>query len=251
MNDELLKRAAEAVRERYDGATELAAAGELRVLRAFDRRVRRRRRAPLFAIPLVAAVIASAAWGTGSARLRALLHLAGGAEVTARITSSKASPKVGAQRSAPQAPAPLPEPLTPSAEPFAPLPEASALRKVRSAPPSARAVQRAPLVAPTPSSPVGNDAPSESEIAALYRAAHHAQFSGGDPSQTLVLWDRYLAAAPNGALSPEARYNRAITLAHLGRKAEAAAALERFARGDYGGYRKAEASSLLEVLRAP
>jgi hypothetical protein len=58
-----------------------------------------------------------------------------------------------------------------------------------------------------------------------------------------------LSAAPNGALSPEARYNRAITLARLGRKAEAASALAPFARGDYGGYRQTEAQSLLEVLR--
>ena len=83
----------------------------------------------------------------------------------------------------------------------------------------------------------------------LYRTAHRAQFSGGDPSQAVLLWDRYLAAAPNGSLSPEARYNRAIALARLGRKAEAATALEPFARGDYGGYRKTEAELLLGVLR--
>jgi hypothetical protein len=50
-------------------------------------------------------------------------------------------------------------------------------------------------------------------------------------------------------LSPEARYNRAIALARLGRNAEAAAALEPFARGDYGAYRQSEANALLNALR--
>ena len=83
---------------------------------------------------------------------------------------------------------------------------------------------------------------------ALFRAANHAQFSSHDPAAAMNLWDRYLSAAPNGSLAPEARYNRAIDLTQLGRKAEAAAALQPFARGDYGTYRQSEAQQLLKAL---
>ena len=95
------------------------------------------------------------------------------------------------------------------------------------------------------------DVAPKTEPEALFRAAQRAQFTARDPARALELWDRYLAAAPNGSLSPEARYNRAIDLARLGRKAEAAQALEPFARGDYGPYRQVEASALVKTLGAP
>ncbi len=82
----------------------------------------------------------------------------------------------------------------------------------------------------------------------LYRAAHTAHFVDHDPTRALAAWDAYLAAAPNGQLAPEARYNRALSLVRLGRTGEARAALTPFADGVYGGYRKAEASALLERL---
>jgi hypothetical protein len=62
----------------------------------------------------------------------------------------------------------------------------------------------------------------------------------------LPAWDRYLAENAAGALGLEARYNRAICLAQLGRRDEAKAALLPFARGDYGGYRQAEAQRLID-----
>ena len=99
--------------------------------------------------------------------------------------------------------------------------------------------------------PVAVAPPTDADVAALYRAAHRAQFAGGDQAHALALWDRYLSAAPNGSLSPEARYNRAITLIRLGRTVEAAQALEPFARGDYGSYRKPEAQALLRTFRPP
>jgi tetratricopeptide (TPR) repeat protein len=91
----------------------------------------------------------------------------------------------------------------------------------------------------------------KTEREALFRAADRAQFTERDPARAFELWDRYLAAAPNGSLSPEARYNRAIALARLGRKPEAVQALEPFARGDYGPYRQVEASALVKALSAP
>jgi hypothetical protein len=241
MNDDLLQRAASSVRERYDGESRQAARTEARVLAAFRGPARRRSRLSLLAIPLVAALLASAAWGTVAKDLRTWLQSTSrerrAASVPQPSKSLAPNPGISAQRTS----APLRDrALPPAPLPLAPLPPA----------PSARPSQHSPVL--PKASPVQPPAavPSESEIDALYRAAHHAQFAGADPARALLLWDRYLTAAPNGGLSPEARYNRAIALVRLGRKAEAATALEPFARGEYGGYRRAEAASLLEVLRA-
>ena len=48
--------------------------------------------------------------------------------------------------------------------------------------------------------------------------------------------------------APEARYNRALSLVRLGRTQEARSALEPFANGAYGGYRKDEAKALLDRI---
>jgi hypothetical protein len=75
-----------------------------------------------------------------------------------------------------------------------------------------------------------------------------AHFVDHDPARALAGWDAYLGAAPSGPFAPEARYNRALSLIRLGRNAEARTALEPFANGSYGGYRKDEASALLERI---
>ncbi len=92
--------------------------------------------------------------------------------------------------------------------------------------------------------------PAESDAddhARLYAEAHRAHFVDGDPASALRAWNAYLAAAPEGAFVPEARYNRALTLVRLGRLDEARQALEPFARGMYGGYRAREATALLNA----
>jgi hypothetical protein len=91
-------------------------------------------------------------------------------------------------------------------------------------------------------------APFDEEPSRLYAVAHKAHFVDRDPVAALRAWDAYLAAAPDGPLSPEARYDRAITLARLGRRAEARTALEPFAQGAYGDYRAKEAKTLLNAL---
>ena len=63
-----------------------------------------------------------------------------------------------------------------------------------------------------------------------------------------MAWDRYLAAAPNGSLAPEARYNRALALIRVNRRSEARVELEKFAGGTYGSYRSVEARALLDAL---
>jgi hypothetical protein len=88
----------------------------------------------------------------------------------------------------------------------------------------------------------------EDEASRLYAAAHHAHFVDRDPPAALRAWDAFLAFAPDDALAPEARYNRALTLVRLDRRADARLALEPFARGAYGQYRVREARALLDAL---
>ena len=261
MKTDLVERAAAAVRGRYDGASDRAARTETHVLLALEKTRSRRRTWQLTgAIPLMAALLASGAWAAAGERLRAKVRDTvhawsaprGSAPLAARAATGIAN-GTGVAPSPTQATAELapasevPAETTPSASSSAQS-AASARPRGHAFSVAARPSSEAP--APATVEPAQPSA-SEVDIDALYRAAHRAQFSDHDPAHALELWDRYLAAAPNGSLSPEARYNRAIDLARLGRKAEAAAALEPFARGDYGAYRQVEAAALVHALRTP
>jgi RNA polymerase sigma factor (sigma-70 family) len=87
-------------------------------------------------------------------------------------------------------------------------------------------------------------------LRAEYRSAHQAQFIAHDYDAAVRAWDRYLGHASSGPFALEARYNRAIALAHLGHIDEARAALAPFAAGDYGVYRRHAAERLLEGVPA-
>jgi hypothetical protein len=97
---------------------------------------------------------------------------------------------------------------------------------------------RQPSVSPTPTA----ELPTSLQ---LYRRAHELHFRRQDFAAALAAWDAYLAGSATGPLALEARYNRAICLTRLGQSAAARTALLPFARGDYGGYRQAEANALL------
>lgn len=102
----------------------------------------------------------------------------------------------------------------------------------------------APVVdAPAPAAPVASTA-DPNDVA--FEQAHRLHFDG-HYADALVAWDTYLQNAPNGRFAPEARFNRAIALWKLGRKDEAKQALEPFARGVYGDYRRDEARRMLEA----
>jgi hypothetical protein len=94
-----------------------------------------------------------------------------------------------------------------------------------------------------------NDAEAATELA-LYREAHRAHFDRNDCRAAVVGWERYLAEAPRGRFTLEARYNRALCLVRIGRHREAAAALAPFAEGAFGDYRRADARALLDALEA-
>jgi len=117
-----------------------------------------------------------------------------------------------------------------------------------------RADRAAPAPKPTPETveteaPVASASDGEAASLKLYKQAYRLHFVEQRYEAALTAWDEYLRAAPAGRLVVEARYNRAIALARLGRRAEAESALAPFARGEVsGGYRAREARELLEVL---
>ena len=148
----------------------------------------------------------------------------------------------------------------PAAQVPAALPSGSPSPSVLPLPSAVRAAARVsvPVTAPRSVATLPSASPAERDPAeaavdefALYREAHQAHFVEHNYAVALTRWDRYLAAAHHGSLVPEARYNRALALYHLGRREEASAALRPFADGAYGRYRRDEASRLLESLAGP
>jgi hypothetical protein len=192
-------------------------------------KLRRRSYTRWIVMPMAASFVVFAAWASASGRLSEWVGLRTH-EDDERATHSPHAPAAPSpplsSRSAPSpsTPPPLEEPAPPAASDAAPSPPASSVKKAVAPPPAA-------------------------DSDALYRDAHDAHFVRRDPAAALAAWDRYLAAAgPSGRFTLEARYNRAISLVRLGRRAEAAKALRPFANGDYGGYRRDEAAQLLSTL---
>jgi hypothetical protein len=152
--------------------------------------------------------------------------------------------------------APAPTPLAEAGPAATPAPHAAPERRSPRVvtPRASRPVPVAPAGAAataTPERPTALDRQPAGEthaLLALYREAHRLHFVERDYAQALGAWDRYLASG-SGPLVLEARYNRAIALAHLGRREEATAALRQFADGERGGYRRQEALALIEALR--
>jgi len=237
MSKDLLAEATRALRETEPVSEFEARATRARVMTGLHQtRVRRRTRLA-FLLPIAASFVAVSAWGAASGQARVVLdRLERFVGVTPHTSSSAkpaprklpAVPALTARSPEPAAPAPSPEPEPVPAAPAA-VAEALPVRPTASASASARPERIDPTLA-------------------LYRVAHSAHFVDHDPVRALAAWDAYLSAAPNGQFAPEARYNRALSLVRLGRNQEARSALEPFANGAYGGYRKAEASALLEHL---
>jgi hypothetical protein len=182
-----------------------------------------------------------------------------------KVTKKPAQPSATVPVAVPQE-APAPAPATPEPEASAPS-ENAAPAPAASETPSAvptrfkPAAKRPKLVpkpaieperlapAPAPAPPVMTLAPApdtESADLALFRRAQRLHLNR-DP-KALGAWDDYLRVAGSGPLTPEARYNRALCLVRLGRKAEAKAALAPFANGAYGTYRRTEAQALISAL---
>jgi hypothetical protein len=180
---------------------------------------RRRARFFAYAFPIAAVLVGTTAWAASTGRLAAIF---------------RPPPKEEPVAAAPPPPASveLPPPTPPP--------------PLETPPPVIASAAPKPSV-PRPPHVEVEDA-SSADLS-LYQKAHTLHFVTKRYDEALAAWDDYLRGSPNGAFVAEARYNRAICLVKLGRKAEATVALQPFADGKVaGGYRQAEAQKLLEHL---
>jgi len=240
MSHDPLAEATRALRETETASDFEARATRTRVITGLHQtRVRRRTRLA-FLLPVAASLVAVSAWGAASGQgRRALDKLERLVGITAGATAPSHAKKTARRPAAPPAVATN----SPEQELLPPSHEAEA---AEATPIAARAASSARVTASASSS--ASRADRADPTLSLYRAAHTAHFVDRDPTRAVAAWDAYLSAAPNGEFAPEARYNRALSLVRLGRSNEARSALMPFANGAYGGYRKAEASALLERL---
>lgn len=240
MSDDLLTRATAALRDETEDSEAGARFTRARVLASLNEtRVKRRTRIT-FLLPLAACFAAATAWGTSGDNASRLLSFVTQAFQSEPAPAPHAKPAgpVSKRAAAPVAAVPAPAAAEPAvAPPIAPEPISEPVR-VPEAPRAARAPS------PSASAPARVADPAHD----LYRAAHRAHFADHDPAKALGAWDAYLAAAPGGRFSLEARYNRALCLIRLGRHEEARSALAPFAAGSHGEYRRAEAQALLDGL---
>lgn len=141
-----------------------------------------------------------------------------------------------------RAPRALPKPALsaniPPAKPIEPPPPAAA--------PEPKPAPAAQAPEPAQRNPKPKAAAPEPAELALFRRAQ-ALHVAHDPS-AIAAWDAFLRVAGSSVLAPEARYNRALGLVRASRFAEARRALQPFAAGAYGSYRKDEARALLARL---
>ncbi len=250
MNDEL-DDLVKALREEHaDDCTQDHAFARARLERAFSQRPKYRKRVGV-PVLLAACFVGAIAWAQATGQLTRFVE---SRSVEPSIPS--ALPAARASRVAP-ARATEEDAHVASSEGAADVADTTEVADAGTMPQDAprketspRPATRAPTLSPSREEKADAPPPQESpNLDALYHAAHEAHFAKKDPTLALAAWDAYLAAAgPSGRFSLEARYYRAISLIRLGRSAEARTALESFARGEYGEYRRDDARRLLESL---
>jgi len=226
MNDDLLTRATASLR----GSTAPSLPGQRgeieRIVAEVRVRARRRRRLLLLMMQIAALTLGAGAWAAASGRLsRVLAHF------------TPATIDV----------APVPRPPARGRAPVNAAPAAAEPAVMSGAPPAAPVLPAPPRGGARPAAAPVTGAPHAAD---LYRLAHEAHFVRRDWAAAVRAWDHYLAADKTGQLVPEARFNRALALARLGRTQEAADALQLFADGEYGSYRQDDARRLLQHLTA-
>jgi hypothetical protein len=240
MSEPLLERATHALRSTTVTSAEQLERGLERLERAERaRRAPQQRRLRSVAWTLAATLAGAGAWAHATGRVHWFesAPAPAPAETPAVRTQARRAPRVEPARAAPVEP-PRIEPaaleeLSPRAPPPAPT----------------RPRPRAPVAAPALPAAEPPSVSASDRADQLYREAHAAHFVRADYASALAAWDRYLAAAPPAhRWAVEARYNRGIALYRLGQTEAARRALQPFADGEYGSYRREEARRLLELL---
>jgi hypothetical protein len=121
------------------------------------------------------------------------------------------------------------------------------------APESTNGSASAPREQPGPGERAATDARVATDALAAdiasYRTAHELHFARADYARALEAWNTYLAQHPAGTFAPEARLNRAVCLARLGKTSEAERALGALATNE-NAYVSARARRLLARISA-
>ncbi|MCB9613270.1 MAG: hypothetical protein H6722_12525 [Sandaracinus sp.] len=258
--DDVLAAATRAVRDEGDAPLSDVQETRRRVLLALAEKKKRRPWYTTLAFQLAAVLLTATAWAATTGRLQPLAEaVRSWVAAEERPSADDAPTRRRSSRSASVAnvPSPPSEPVDGRLEPNTPetiegpSEVTEATESAADAPTeiaievrASRATSRS-----TRSTRSTSRAPSSADLAS-YRAAHRAHFDEADPAAALAAWERYLEEQPRGVFRVEARYNRALSLVRLGRRAEAAEALAPFARGEVGrSYRQREAGELLEALQ--
>ena len=252
MTDDLLSSATEALRETSIDAD--GSATRLRVRRSLEATHRGRQQLVGFLTGTGILLAGTMSWAFATGRAEAVWHaIVDPAPVRPEREERAAAP--------PPTPVSAPAPRAPRQPAAAELPAPIPAPRVEEPAPRVEEPAPAPTPAPAPAPPPRVEAPpprveapppravTARPIEALYRRAHELHFHGTDHAAAIAAWEAYLAAEPMGRFVVEARYNRALLLVRVGRYTEARAALAPYARGEIaGGYRRAEATQLIERL---
>jgi hypothetical protein len=251
MSADPLLAAIGAYREEHTGSAVRVAVVRRRVLAGASQKRERRAKLLRFMLPIAATFVASAALAAtepGRARVQQAIDRL---ELMLSDEPRRPTPPVRGTRAtgdrhdaAPRTPessetSPDPAPQVVTLDELPPVsPDASTIDGAAAVPPSAHPDSTGTL----PSVPALPDA----DLLA-YQRAHVLHFRGAPPKAALAAWDAYLAAFPQGTFAPEARLNRAVCLARLGKARDAKSALTEIA-DDEGAYGRARATPLLEAL---
>jgi hypothetical protein len=261
-----LKSMAEALRRSRTGGSADVAATKARILFAASATPRRRRATTRWFFPIAAVLVMSGAFAATSPAARHLWGRYAGRSISsgevARFTPLREAAMANATNEgllvepSPEAPPepPLVAAAVPIVAPPAPrvraTPVAETSREPRGNAKSENAPTRTAAVDAAKAAKATAEVPRVAEDAdnRLYAEAHEAHFVQHNARIALGAWDAYLTQWPSGRFSLEARYNRALCLVRLEQFDEARAALEPFAAGQFGDYRRREAKRLLEAL---
>lgn len=245
MSDDLLQRATAALRETTATPAEGAARERARLLAKAAASQRSAARPPnlwQWAAVLLAGFMVSTAMAHYTGVMPALI------EAVSRTLAPQAERPAKKAPKPPKAPQPGPAP-----QPAMPQPSAGGTAALPEPEPTPAAPEPAPLQParkpPPPRAARPAEPRGESPELLLFRRAQALQPAHDE--RALAAWDAYLRVASSGALTPEARYNRALCLLYLKRYAEARSALAPFANGAFQGYRQREAEALLARMPAP